>query len=43
MISPYGAIINCEAVKAPVDGLNESFVDDVVAGLFPLLATLITG
>jgi len=37
MMFPYGAMINCEAVNAPVLGLNFNFVDDVVAGKLPVL------
>ena len=43
MISPYGAIINCEAVNAPVDGLNFSFVELVYSGKFPLVDVFQTG
>jgi hypothetical protein len=37
MMFPYGAMINCEAVNAPVLGLNFNFVDAVLAGKLPVL------
>jgi hypothetical protein len=37
MILPYGAMINWLTVKAPVDGLNFNFVDDVLAGKLPVV------
>jgi hypothetical protein len=35
MIFPYGAMTSCEAVKAPVLGLNFNFVDDTYSGKLP--------
>jgi hypothetical protein len=43
MIFPYGAIISCEAVKAPVLGLKLSLVEVTFAGKFPVLAVTQTG
>jgi hypothetical protein len=37
MILPYGAMINWLTVKAPVDGLNFSFVDETVCGKLPVV------
>ena len=42
-VSPVPAPLNDVADKTPVLGTNDSFVDDVVAALLPVVATDITG
>jgi hypothetical protein len=43
MIYPYGAMTSCEAVKAPVLGLNFNFVEDVYSGKLPDVLVFQTG
>jgi len=40
---PYGAMTSCEAVKAPVLGLNFNFVDDTYSGKLPDVLVFQTG
>ena len=43
MIFPYGAMINCDTVSAPVEGLKLILVDETFCGKLPVLAVTQVG